>query len=207
MSRTAVTSEDKTPDDLAQADAWLDGLAGRGGESASAQDGARLRGAILPAPRTGSDNNEPPPWHDVVAKAGQPVAATPTVQAMAAANDGQWKRRAGAMLLLALMLGAGVWKFVAPGDANVPVLRGIPTAAGAVWEMPNPAEAARDLARRLEIAGGRVTTTATTEGVVMEVTCAAAACLTVNEQLGLIDLAVDATGRLSLKVLAPSQAK
>jgi hypothetical protein len=204
-----VKPDDNRPDDAADADAWLEGLAGRGGSSEAARDGARLRNALHP------DADEQtsiaaPPWRQIVQTAREPVAADSTATTAAtksnmhreAANQSSWRRLAvGGLFALVVTLGAGVWTLAPHDERTNGTMRGAPAAAGAQWRTENPRDAAQALAQRLEAAGARVTVTPKNTGLLLDIACEPSACTRVNEQLAAIEAAVDSSGRLALNVL------
>lgn len=194
-----MATETGAPPPKPDAEAWLDGLAGRDAAGESALDGARLRAALKPAADEASA--DVPPWQRIVQAARQPELPKPLPPRQEAANESRWKRHAGGgAMALALVLGVGLWT-ATPGDREAPVLRGAPSGAGAVWRTDNPTQAARDLAARLETAGARVTLTLQAPGARLSLACAPTACPAVAEQLAPLDMAVDASGRLTLQVL------
>ena len=205
MSRSAVATENGTPPSSPDGEAWLDGLAGRDGASESARDGARLRAALKPADGEAAKHNAPS-WERIVLAAKEPEVPAPVRNDREAANNGQWRRFAGGgFVVLALLLGAGLWTMTSPNidmPGDLPGgLRGAPSAAGAVWRTENPAQAAKELAARMQAAGAHVTLTPQGQGTLVTVECAASACAGVAEQLAPLEMAVDANGRLTLQVL------
>lgn len=203
MSRSAVATENGSPPPKPDAEAWLDGLAGRVGTGESARDGARQRAALKPADDEAAAVDVPS-WQRIVQAARQPETPKPLPMPARreAANESRWKRYAGGgVMALALVLGVGLWTATSR-DRDAPVgLRGAPTGAGAVWRTDNPVQAAKDLAARLETAGARVILTPQEPGALLSLECAPAACTAVAEQLAPLDMAVDAGGRLTLQVL------
>lgn len=169
--------------------------------SESARDGARLRAALKPADDDAAKHNAPS-WERIVLAAKGPAVPAPVRNGRDAANNGQWRRFAGGgFVVLALVLGAGLWTMTSR-DGDLPSgLRGAPSAAGAVWRTENPAQAAKELAARMQAAGAHVTLTLQGQGTLVTVECAASACAGVAEQLAPLDMAVDANGRLALQVL------
>ena len=201
MSRSAVTTENGTPSPRPDAEAWLDGLAGRDGTSEAARDGARLRAALAPTVDEAAKASAPS-WQRIALAARQPEVSAPVRNDREAANNGHWRRFAGrGFFMLALVLGAGVWTMTSR-DGDAPShMRGATSAAGAVWRTDNPTQAAKDLAARLEAAGARVTVVPNGPGALVSVECAPVACAAVTEQLAPLDMAMDANGRLVLQVL------
>ncbi len=202
MSRSAVATENGSPPSKPDAEAWLDGLAGRDATGESAREGARLRAALKPA---ADDVASPdaPSWQRIVQAARQPEPPKPLPlpARREAANESRWKRHAGGgAMALALVLGVGLWMATSP-DRDAPGLRGTPSGVGAVWRTDNPVQSARELAARLETAGARVTLTPQAPGAMLSLECAPANCPAVAEQLAPLDMAVDASGRLTLQVL------
>lgn len=200
-------TKDGAPPSPPDGEAWLDGLAGREGASESARDGARLRAALQPTDEEAAKVG-PPGWQRIVSAAKHPVAAeplpapAPVNKHRDAANQARWRRYAGGgVVVLALVLGAGLWTMTSrEGDVS-DRMRGAPSAAGAVWRTDNPVQAAKDLAARLEAAIARVTLTAQGQSAALSVECLQSACAGVAEQLAPLGLAVDANGRLTLQML------
>ena len=197
-----MTTEDGTPSARPEAETWLDGLAGRDGASESARDGAWLRAALKPDGEA-AGKVVTPPWQQIVQAARQPQAPKPPLHiGREAANESPWKRFAGGgAIALALVIGVGLWTMAPRDRDSAGGLRGAPSGAGAVWRTDNPNQAAKDLAMRLEAAGARVTLAAQPQGTLLTVECAPAACPAVAEQLAPLDVAVDASGHLTLQVL------
>jgi hypothetical protein len=200
MSRSAVAADNDTPPSSSDAEAWLEGLAGRDTASESSKDGSRLRDALKLSADEAA-NPQPPPWKDIVAAARGSVPAVVGAQ-RDAANEGRWKRVAAGGLFVAIaMLGVGLWTMTAQDVGVSNGMRGAPSSAGPIWRTENPVKAAKDLAARLEAAGAHVTLTPAGPGVTLAVQCQPGACAAVAEQLSPLDMAVDADGRLALKVL------
>jgi hypothetical protein len=198
-----VTPEDGKNPGVAQAEAWLDGLAGRGGATAPAQEGARLRAALKPG---GEETSAvpAPPWQDVVAAAHQRAALPGGVPVRPPRKAAQGKRVAAAALaMVAMSLTLGVWVLSSRDKAADARMRGAPSANGAVWRVENPQRAARELAKQLEAAGGRVALTANGDGSVLILHCDAPNCPRVSGLLAPLDLAVDANGQLELQIVPP----
>jgi hypothetical protein len=198
-----VTTENGTPSSRPDAEAWLDGLAGRDRAGESARDGARLRAALKPTDDDAAEVDVPS-WQHIVQAARQIETPKPLHADREAANESPWKRIAGGgVVALALLLGAGLWTMTARHGDEPSGLRGTASSAGAVWRTENPTQAAKDLAARLEAAGARVTLAPQAQGTLLSVECTPTACAAVAEQLAPLDVAVDASGRLALQVLPP----
>lgn len=183
------------PDDL------LDGLAGRGVDEPTGHDGARLRAALRLAAT--SPQASAPAWKDIVA-AARPAAATASAPSRInapAANHWRWQRVAsGSVALAALVFGAGLW-VLSPQEQSTEGMRGKSSAEGAVWRTEQPVQAADALAGRLRRAGARVTQLPIGLGVLVQVECKPDATSAVNEELAPLQAAVDASGRLDIRVL------
>ena len=117
-----------------------------------------------------------------------------------AANHWRWQRIASASALAVLVLGAGLWT-LSPQDQGIEGMRGRPSAEGVVWRTDQPAQAAEALAGRLQRAGARVTQVPISLGVMVRIECNPDAATAVNEELAPLQAAVDATGRLDIRVL------
>lgn len=184
----------------AEPDALLDGLAGRSVDNPIAQDGARLRAAL--GPTGNSPHVAAPAWRDIVvaARSAAPTANAPLCIDEPAANHWRWQRIASGAALAALVLGTVLWT-LSPQDQGIEGMRGNPSAEGAVWRTDQPAQAADALAGRLQRAGARVTQVPLSLGVMVRIECNPDAANAVNEELAPLQAAVDASGRLDIRVL------
>jgi hypothetical protein len=72
-----------------------------------------------------------------------------------------------------------------------------------VWRTNEPQSAARALASELQALGAQVEQQPDANGIRLLITVPPAASVAVNERLAALETAVDAQGRLSLRVLAP----
>ena len=196
-----MTAEPNEHVDPKATDEWLDGLAGRGGGSPAAVEGAALRSALNLA-EADMPAHGAPGWDAVVsASEGGGISLTGTVSD-GAANTPRWKRLAGAGLAaLVAAVGVAIWGIRGQPDAGDSGLRGSATPGGARWLTDEPEQAAIALADRLRNIGANVISTAEPHGVRLDITCAAAPAERLNEQLSSIEVAVDSGCKLSLHVL------
>lgn len=185
-----------------EADAWLDGLAGRGGDGRAAREGARLRDAI----RKGMPEKPPVPWAEIEARARRPEAAdaapTPSPPRHAhAANQSHWWRQA-AWAAGALVAGvATVWQLLPGKPESPPELRGGSPTAEAQWRTADPARDSGALADELRHLGA-VVQLSTAEGTTwLRIEVPETARAAVNARLAVLDLALDGEGRLRLQAM------
>lgn len=204
MSRTAVTPEPNADFDPKATDEWLDGLAGRGGASAAAQEAAALRDSLKPSDAELAATKVPA-WVDIVAAADRPLVATPAPMSDRSANESHWKRFAlGGMAVAVLAVGVGLWVLPPQKGGGDGGMRGTPSAGGPVWKTENPTTAARELAARLEGVGARVNLTLMNDGARLDVECGSAGAQRLNQELATIEVAVDSNCHLSLQISSSS---
>lgn len=204
MSREPLRPE-PAPD---EAELWLDGLAGREGQGRAHAEGQRLREALLPKARSLDDPGAMPAWAELERRAADsavgPSSASPhTGQGLAeAANQSMWRPWNGmaAAIALCAVLVASMW----PSPKEEGLRGGNATAAvEAVWRTAEPQDAARALAAELQSLGARVELHPDATGIRLLITASPEAAAPVNQRLATLETAVDAQGRLSLRVLAP----
>lgn len=174
------------------AEAWLDGLAGRRADA----DAQVLRDALLPLPSV-----DTPPWDHIEARA----AAVPALVRGAGAADAPAANQVwpmarmawAAMLVLAVALGAWWLQPEAPDG-----LRGGGPAAMPVWRVPDAVAAADRLAAELQRAGATVERVQGPDAgrVVLRIVAPPAAVAAVNARLAPLETGLDAQGRLELSV-------
>ncbi len=210
------------PREREDADAWLDGLAGRAGSDAhaGAAEGQQLRRALLSA---GEQTRPGPSWSEIERLADAQGMATQLQQAPAqparvadappnapraaasAANDNQW--RAPLRLAAAVVLGAVAMLLWEPWrtPASDTTLRGINAPSDAArWQVADPAAAAASLAAELRALGAQVMVQTEADGaLLLQVNAPAAAQAAVNQRLVVLETALDAQGQLRLRVQAP----
>lgn len=174
---------------------WLDGLAGKAGEGSPAhRQGERLRRGLerVPEPTTAPD------WADVRARAGLASPVSVHAPAVDAANAPRW-RLAGlaASVGVATLLGWQLWPAPAPEDG----WRGTAGASTPVWRTADPAAASAALAQELGSYGATVIREATSGGWVLGIHCQAPCDARVGARLTALETALDADGRVVLRVL------
>ena len=220
MAPEPPASTDPDPD-AASTDAWLAGLAGRPGHGAAHADGQRLRAALASAPTPATLAT--PAWAEIERRAAgdvdgpapvQPPAGTtrPPPRPSAAANEARW-RPVLAWAAMALM-GAAVlvsWQPWQIDAANGPdtTLRGVGAAPAdaALWRVAEPDAAARALADELRALGAHVDlqtpAAGAGAGLLLSISAPPAAAAAVNQRLAGLETALDAEGRLRLRISAP----
>lgn len=194
-------SPGEQPDDAMQ---WLDGLTGRAGQGAAHAEGQRLRDALRP-----DEPADMPPWAEIERRAGalepsdqgSELGGTPSPAE--AANQPAWRQPwygIAAALMLAAALAMSMWP-EPKGDG----LRGVAPSGPneAMWRVPRPVDAARTLASELQALGARVELQSDDAGARMQITAPALAVPAVNQRLAALETAVDAQGRLTLRVRSP----
>ncbi len=210
---------DTDPDTPAAADAWLAGLAGRAGQGEVHAQGQRLGAALRCAALPG----RPPPWAEIERRAaavadsaaiGSAATAAPSPASQApAANDAAWRPLLGwaaaALLAAGLLLAWQPWQ-PRPDDGAAAVMRGTGATAPpdvARWQVADPAAAAQALAADLRALGAQVQldiqAVDSAPVVLLTVDAPAAAVDAVNQRLLPLETALDAAGRLQLRVSAP----
>ena len=203
MSRTAVRPEPNAEFDPKATNEWLDGLAGRGGDSTAAREAAALRAALKPSDAE-LDLAKLPAWEHIVAAADRLPASTsrPGAGQAGSANESRWKRFAtGGVAAVVLVAGLCVWVFQSRHGDVADGMRGSPSTNGAVWKTQNPAAAARELATRLESVGARVNVTLMNDAARLDAECGSASAQRINQELAAVEVAVDSNCRLSLQIM------
>ncbi len=196
-----------SPEPAAQAEQWLDGLAGRTGAGAAHAQGRQVREALLP-----DDTAALPPWEQIVQRAAaQPQAADASITpiqhdsrrlAQPAANQPRW--RPWYALAASVVLAVTVVVALQPGPDEVG-MRGVggqPTTT-AVWRVAQPQEAAAALAADLRALGAAVELQGSGQQVMLLIEAPAATTNAINQRLAALESTLDAQGRLSLRVLPP----
>lgn len=202
-----MSREPQRPDPAAdEVDRWLDGLTGREGHGSAHAEGLRLREALLPDTAV-----DMPAWEEIRRRAesmphpqahpGRPAGPAPLPARPDAANRPFWRPWHGlaAGLALCVVLASSMW----PGGDEA--LRSIQpsSATEATWRAPAPADAAKTLSDELRALGATVQLQHDGPGVRLQITAAPAAVPAVNQRLAGLETAVDAQGRLSLRILPP----
>lgn len=188
----------------AEANAWLEGLAGRAGEGPAHHEGQRLRAALQP-----DAAQVAPPWAEIERRAfgastGEaPVPAHVGPRHGDAANGPRWGSRwAMAASVAALAVAAAAW--IWPRDDESAGWRGLGAAAtGPVWRVGDPSGAARSLALELQALGAQVTVQPDGPAVRLTIEAPSDRQAAVNQRLQPLETALDAQGRLTLQVMAP----
>lgn len=195
-----LTPED--PDSVASAEAWLDGLAGRSGTGPEYDAGHLIRKSVLGLPPV-----EMPPWSEIERRAAQ---AGPTAQMAvavksekgAAANQPVWRLAYG--LAAALVLGVAVTWVVHRPEPEAIMRGGVQgTSSWATWVVVQPDAAAEQLALELQALGAQVDQTRLGSEQQLRVQARPEVQAAVNQRLAALELALDAQGRMSLRVIAP----
>ena len=200
MSRTAVAPEHNADFDTKGTDEWLDGLAGRGGNTAPAQEAAALRQALKLSDAKAAATRRPG-WARIVAAAARTAEPAGAAVVRNAANAPAWKRlAAGGLAVAALAVGVGYWSIVSRDADTGGGMRGAPTAGGAVWKTEDPAGAARDLAARLESLGARVTMTRNGDTTHLQIQCGAGGAERLNQELAALEVGLDSNCAVLLRV-------
>ena len=216
-------------DDLQHAAHWLDGLAGRAGAGPAHADGQHVREALQPqeapglapwaeierlaAERLKSGSGSMPISEPEPGPAPDALAAPSSITSIVrdknradtpAANQARW--RPWHALAASLLLGGVLIVALrpAPEDAG---MRGVGPGgappAGAVWRVAQPNEAAQALATELRALGATVELHGQGPELSLQVLAPAAAVGAVNQRLAPLESALDAQGRLTLRVLQP----
>lgn len=200
MSRTAVTPEHHADFDTRSTGEWLDGLAGRGGNTAPAQEAAALREALKLSDAEAAATRRPG-WEQVVAAAARTAEPAGAAAVRNAANAPAWKRfAAGGLAVAALTVGVGYWSIVSRDTDTGGGMRGASPAGEAVWKTEDPNGAARDLAARLESLGARVAVTRNGDATHLQIQCGAGSAERLNQELAPLEVALDANCAVSLRV-------
>lgn len=170
---------------------FLDGLAGRGGDTGDAQEGARLRNALLPERWVPAPLQ--PPW----------AAAQSVVRPGEAANDGREWRRAGRVWAIAasavLVIGWGVLQVSDP-ESDGERARGQAGGPHAIWLQAEPGVAAEELAKELRLLGAAVVVRKDVDLVVLSIDTPPQARAAVAARLATIEVGLDAQGRAQLAI-------
>lgn len=184
---------------------WLDGLQGRAGMGSAHADGQALREAL----REGLQHDETPPlsWEALKARS-VPMAASPPVTALGAALAGRGRLAAAngprwvLVACLALAGLAAMWQGLRTSEteALAPALRGT-AGQPTVWHDADPAAAASTWAERLRESGLQVTES--TEGPCQRLDAVSVAAERDQAVLLSWDLALDAQGRVTLRICPP----
>lgn len=205
MSREPLRPE-PAPD---EAELWLDGLAGREGQGRAHAEGQRLREALLPEALSPEAPVAMPQWAELERRAAESTGAASSTspntarRQAEAANQSQWRPWHGmaAAIALGTVLVATIWP--SPKEES---LRGVAASAPsteAVWRTAEPQGAAEALATELRSVGAQVDLHSDAAGIRLLIAVPPAAIAAVNQHLSTLETAVDAQGRLSLRVLAP----
>ena len=186
---------------------WLDGLAGRHGTGESHREGKLLREALAPTERA-----DLPTWAEIELRAGvaptskavddMPAVGLTPAAAVSAANEPTWRAWYGvaATAVLGVALAISMW----PPHAD-PGMRGLgPAGTGeAIWRVAQPQQAAAALAAELQALGAQVEVKVDGGAQRLVVTAPVPAVEAVNQRLAVLETALDAQGRLTLRVEAP----
>lgn len=191
MTAPELPQHPESPDQSAEALAWLDGVAGRDVSCDASRDGARLREALL----DGGTESPAPPWAQIERLA----ASAPAPLRPPAANQPQFRARYGwaAAIAICSVLLLSQWPY---GRDDAPQLRGA-GATEATWRVAEPAGAAKALANDLRGLGANVTISQDAGGVRLNVVAPPPAVAAVSQRLQTLETGLDATGRLSLRIL------
>lgn len=193
-----------TPDEALR---WLDGLAGRQGQGGAHAEGQRLREALLPDVPV-----EMPAFAELERRAGGvpdgPVNSPLHIEQRRAphradaANQAMWRpwHAMAAAIVLGTVLVATMWP--APKDDGLRGV-GVQGAAEALWRTAEPKSAAQSLAAELQVLGAQIELQSDAHGTRLIITAPPSATAAVNARLASLETALDARGRLSLRILAP----
>lgn len=190
------------PDSVAGAEAWLDGLAGRGGIGPEYDEGRLIRESVL-----GLTPIEMPPWSEIERRAAQvepdsQVAVVAEPEQRSAANQPFWRVAYG--LAAALVLGVAVTWVVHRPEPEATMRGGVQgTSSWATWVVVQPDAAAKQLALELQALGAQVDQTRLGAEQQLRVQARPEVQAAVNQRLAALELALDAQGRMNLRVTAP----
>lgn len=185
---------------------WLDGLAGRPGAGDAHAEGAQLRESL-----SATAPLDMPAWSDIERLAGVApqahVVETDRVgtNGKSAANQASWKPWSAAAAVLVVATAAITSLWTDPVESPAPVMRGGTSSAtnvGPVWKVARPQEAAAALAVELVALGAQVEVVSASNGATLNISAQPAASRAVNERLAELEAALDASGHLTLTVIA-----
>ena len=183
-------------------EAWLDGLAGRSGTGPEFDEGHLIRKSVLGLPPV-----EMPPWGEIEQRAAQAGPAAQMAVAVklekgAAANQPVWRLTYG--LAAALVLGVAVTWVVQQPEPEATMRGGVQgTSSWATWVVVQPDAAAKQLALELQALGAKVDQTRLGAEQQLRVQARPEVQAAVNQRLAALELALDAQGRMNLRVIAP----
>lgn len=182
--------------------AWLDGLAGRSGGGPEHDEGRLIREAVLGRPPI-----EMPPWVEIERRAAQAgpaaqMAAAAKSEKWVAANQPMWRLACG--LAVALVLGVAVTWVVHRPEPEATMRGGVKsTSSWATWVVAQPDAAAKQLALELQALGAQVDQSKPGAEQQLRVQAQPEVQAAVNQRLAALELALDAQGRMNLRVIAP----
>ena len=196
-------------------------MAGRDAVGSPGAEGAKLREALLGV----EVHAEPPPWTQIERLASAPGELHPqsgpvppmtsqvprrasdshvgAVQASKpVANDASFRIRAGWAFALALVgtVALGPWLWQREGAAEHAVLRGA-ASTEAIWRVEQPDTTADAFAIELRALGADVVRATAPNGIQLTISAPAAVFDAVNQRLQPLETALDAQGRLVLRVI------